>query len=87
MPSGLISITWADLDKADVEEMRGVRVTKPLKTICTLAEEAVASRDLVTQAVEEGQKRGLFTRQELRRVAGQPQTPAWLVKVLSGIAK
>ncbi len=86
IPSVLV-LHWADLDKADVEAMRGVRVAKPLKTICTLADEAMASQDLVTQAVEEGQKRGLFTRQELRRAAGQPQTPAWLAQVLSRIAK
>ncbi|MCX6906666.1 MAG: hypothetical protein NTY01_01345 [Verrucomicrobia bacterium] len=85
IPAVLV-LHWADLDKTDVEDMRGVRVAKPLKTICTLAEEDVVSRDLVSQAVEEGMQRGLFTRGELRRVASRPQTPAWLAKVLSRLA-
>jgi predicted transcriptional regulator of viral defense system len=86
IPAVLV-LHWADLDKADVEEMRGVRVTKPLKTICALAEEEVVSRDLVMQAAEEGMRRGLFPRAEMRRAANLPQTPAWLAKTLEQSAR
>jgi len=86
IPAVLV-LHWADLDNTDVEEMRGVRVTKPLTTICAVAEEDVVSRDLVTQAAEEGMRRGLFTRDELRRAANRPETPEWLAKSLARLAR
>jgi predicted transcriptional regulator of viral defense system len=74
----------AHLDRSDVQEMHGVRVTRPLWTILDLLRSGHVDRNQLKQAVDEAIGRGLIGRREidrlpndklqrsLRELAGQP---------------
>lgn len=74
----------ADLDTNEVQEMHGVRVTRPLRTIVDLLQSGHVDRSQLKQAVDEAIRRGLIARREidrmpqdklqrsLRELAGQP---------------
>jgi predicted transcriptional regulator of viral defense system len=74
----------ANLDTNEVQEMYGVRVTRPLRTIADLLRSGHVDRSQLKQAVDEAIRRGLIGRKEidrmphdklqssLRELAGQP---------------
>jgi predicted transcriptional regulator of viral defense system len=74
----------AQLDTSDVQEMHGVRVTRPLRTIVDLLRSGHLDRSQLKQAVDDAIRRGLVGRAEidrmphdnlqrsLRELAGQP---------------
>jgi len=58
----------AHLDKGDVQEMHGVRVTRPLRTIMDLLETGEVDRSQLKEAVNEAVRRGLIGRTEIDRM-------------------
>lgn len=71
IPRNLI-LHFADL-REDEREWKGpVQVTKPLRTVVDCSLDAVAP-DLVAQAVREGIRRRLFTRQRLTQTLRQQE--------------
>jgi len=65
---GLQSAGLAALDKRDVQEMHGVRVTRPLKTIVDLLQSGHVDRSQLKRAVDEAVRRGLVGRKEIDRM-------------------
>jgi predicted transcriptional regulator of viral defense system len=80
----ILVLHHAVLDASDVQEMHGVRVTRPLRTIVDLLQSGHVDRNQLKQAVDEAIRRGLIGRKEidrmphdklqrsLRELAGQP---------------
>ncbi len=74
----------ADVDKSDAQEMYGVRVTRPLRTIIDLLRSKHVDESQLKMAVNEALRRGLIgnreidhtspdhLRRSLRELAGQP---------------
>jgi predicted transcriptional regulator of viral defense system len=58
----------AHLDKSNVQEMHGVRVTRSLRTIVDLVQSGHVDRTQLKQAVDEAVRRGLIGRKELERM-------------------
>jgi predicted transcriptional regulator of viral defense system len=57
-----------NLDKRDIQEMHGVRVTRPLRTIIDLLRCGKVDRSQLKLAVDEAMRRGLIARNELARL-------------------
>ena len=55
----------ADLAEGDVQEMYGMRVTRPLRTILDLLQAGQVDRNLVRQAIDEAMRRGLVSRKQI----------------------
>jgi predicted transcriptional regulator of viral defense system len=55
----------ADLAEGDVQEMYGMRVTRPLRTILDLLQTGRVDRTLVRQAIDEAMQRGLVSRKQI----------------------
>ncbi|HEY0468619.1 MAG TPA: type IV toxin-antitoxin system AbiEi family antitoxin domain-containing protein [Polyangiaceae bacterium] len=74
-----VVLYFTDLGEDEREWKGPIRVTKPLRTVADCSLDAVA-KDLVEQAVRQGVRRGLFTRQSLklamRRLDGGRQSGA-----------
>jgi hypothetical protein len=80
----ILVLRHAQLDTGNVQEMYGVRVTPPLRTIVDLLQSGHVDRSQLKQAVDEAIRRGLIGRKEidrmpddklqcsLRELAGQP---------------
>lgn len=58
----------ANLDTNEVQEMYGVRVTRPLRTIADLLRSGHVDRSQLKQAVDEAIRRGLIGRKEIDRM-------------------
>jgi predicted transcriptional regulator of viral defense system len=58
----------ANLDTNEVQEMYGVRVTRPLRTIADLLRSGHVDRSQLKQAVDEAIRRGLIGRNEIARM-------------------
>jgi predicted transcriptional regulator of viral defense system len=81
----ILELHRADLAGEDVQEMHGVRATRPLCTIADVARTGRVDRSQLRKAVEEALRRGLFTRKQidalsdpdvrnsLRKLAGRPR--------------
>lgn len=54
-----------DLGENEIEEMQGVRVTRPLRTITDLLRTGRVDRSQMRKAVEEALRNGLVTRKEI----------------------
>lgn len=74
-----------NLSKPEAMEMRGFRVTRPMRTILDLAKEESVSRDIIRQAFNEGQQRGLFTPSEFIHAGDQIKKTSWFSKLLKEI--
>jgi predicted transcriptional regulator of viral defense system len=55
----------ADLSDADIQDMHGVRATRPLRTILDLLQTGYVDRDIIQQAVDEAMRRGLITKKQI----------------------
>jgi predicted transcriptional regulator of viral defense system len=51
----------ADLAEGDLQEMQGVRVTRPLRTILDLLQAGQVDPSLIRQAIDEAMRRGLVS--------------------------
>jgi predicted transcriptional regulator of viral defense system len=61
----ILELHRADLAREDFQEMHGVRVTRPLRTIADLLRTGRVDRGQLRKAIEEGLRRGLFARKEI----------------------
>jgi predicted transcriptional regulator of viral defense system len=59
----------AHLDPSDVQEIHGVRVTRPLRTIVDLLRSGHVDRSQLKQAVNEAIRRGLIGKREIDRMS------------------
>ncbi len=57
----ILELHRADLAGEDVQEVHGVRATRPLRTIADLARTGRVARGQLREAVEEALQRALFT--------------------------
>lgn len=64
----ILVLHHANLDKADVQEMHGVRVTRPLRTIVDLLRSGTVDRTQLKLAVDEAMRRGLIARKDIARL-------------------
>jgi predicted transcriptional regulator of viral defense system len=55
----------AELNDGDIQDMHGVRVTRPLRTILDLLESGHVERKLIRQAIDEAMRRGLISKKQL----------------------
>lgn len=58
----------AELKPSEVQEMHGVRVTRPLRTITDLLQGAGTDRSQLKLALDEALRRGLIVRKEIERM-------------------
>lgn len=65
---------------------RGYALTRPMRAILDCAAEGDADRDLLRQALDQGVRRGLITRPELKRAKSKVGLPGWLIKMLEKTA-
>lgn len=61
----VLVLHFADLPQSDIGSAHGVRVTKPMRTILDLLEDAQVPPAILQQAVREGLRRGLIRRSEI----------------------
>jgi hypothetical protein len=64
----ILVLHHAQLDASNVQEMHGVRVTRPLRTIVDLLQSGHVDRSQLKQAVDEAIRRGLIGRKEIDRM-------------------
>ena len=64
----ILVLHQAHLDTTDVQEMYGVRVTRPLRTIMDLLQSGQVDRSQLKRAVDEAVRRGLVGRKEIDRM-------------------
>jgi predicted transcriptional regulator of viral defense system len=64
----ILVLHHANLDKADVQEMHGVRVTRSLRTIVDLLRNGNVDRSQLKLAVDEALRRGLIARRDVARL-------------------
>src|SRR6266850_2609679 len=55
----------ANLNESDIEQMHGVRVTRPLRTVLDLLQTGHVDRNLIRQAIDEAMRRGLITGKQI----------------------
>jgi len=72
VPKGLV-LHYQDLDDDGVEWKGSITITKPLLTVVDCAVDAVEP-DLVKQAIDQGVRRGAFTRADVRRAVKERRT-------------
>ena len=61
---------------------RGYAVTTPMRAILDLAISGEADHDLIAQAINEGQSRGLITRKQAATAYARRDIPSWLRPLL-----
>ena len=64
---------------------RGYVLTRPMRAILDCAMEGT-DRELIKQALEQGLRRGLITRLELKRAKSMDELPAWLKSLMEKAA-
>ena len=65
----ILVLHGAHLDPDEVQEMHGVRVTRPLRTIVDLVASGHVDRSHLKQAVDEAIRRGLIAKPEIDRIS------------------
>jgi predicted transcriptional regulator of viral defense system len=68
----VLRLHYANVSSSDREVMDGVPVTKALRTVLDLWGEGDTPKPLLISAFQEGRRRGLITRTEVRRAAADP---------------
>ena len=53
------------LSESDIEQLQGVRVTRPLRTVLDLLQTDHVDRNLIRQAIDEAMRRGLITGKQI----------------------
>lgn len=76
----------AALAERDVQTLRGFRVTRPFPTVVTLAREGALAHELVEQALDEGLRRGLILRQDIKPAKADALLPDWFGDLLQRCA-
>jgi len=65
---GILVLHRAELKPSEVQEMHGVRVTRPLRTITDLLQGDGTDRTQLKLALDEALRRGLIVRKEIERM-------------------
>lgn len=76
----VLSLHRARLDRSEIEQRQGFAVTKAIRAVADVA--SAGKQEFAEQALREGTKRGVVTRQQvldLRRKGGHPE---WFVRLL-----
>src|SRR5260370_10794242 len=55
----------ADLSESDIEQMQGVRVTRPLRTILDLLQAGQSDPSLIRQSIDDAMRSGLVSRKQI----------------------
>ena len=63
----ILVLHYGDILQAEKEDMYGVKVTNPMRTIIDIIKEGNLSKDLLIQAIEEAINRGAVTKRELEK--------------------
>jgi hypothetical protein len=63
---GILVLHYADLAGSDVQEARGFKFTRPLRTVLDLIEANTVARSFIRQALKQALDRGLITREQIR---------------------
>jgi hypothetical protein len=79
----ILALHRASLDEKNVEQRQGFAVTRPLRTIIDLTAAEAVSRDIVEQALTEGQKRGLITIRDVAELRHKKNLPKWFADLLA----
>jgi len=70
----------ARLDSAEIEQRQGFAVTKALRAVADVA--AAGKQEFAEQALREGTKRGVVTRQQVLDLRRRGDHPEWFVRLL-----
>lgn len=81
MPAGLV-LHKAVLKESELERERGYALTRPLRSIMDAAEAGHADPGMLRQALEEGLRRGLVTRAELKAARRREDLPDEIQELL-----
>ena len=63
----ILVLHWQDLHAADIREMEGYRVTRPLRAIIDLLESGEVHPGILQDGIKQGMDRGLITIAEVRK--------------------
>ena len=85
VPSILV-LHKAKLAPGEITRERGYAVTTPMRAIVDLAVSGEADRDIIKQALREGQSRGLITRKQITAANAREDLPTWLRRLLEDAA-
>lgn len=80
----ILNLHVADLSRSDAQEMHGVAITKPIRTILDVAKDETIPREFLEQALSQARTRGLITGREIRDLH---KTHAALAKLAERISK
>ena len=72
----------AKLEPSEIMRERGYSLTRPMRSILDCAVSGDADPGQLGQALDEGLRRGLITRAEVRETARRSGVPPWLVEML-----
>ena len=72
----------AGLSPGEIIREHGYAVTTPMRAIMDLATSGEADRDIIKQALREGQARGLITRKQIATNRTRADVPAWLRRLM-----
>ncbi|MDD2709262.1 MAG: hypothetical protein PHV34_14845 [Verrucomicrobiae bacterium] len=86
-PPDWLALHRGQLEKSDIEPMRGFSVVKPFQSILDLAREEMVSRDILEQAIREGVGQGLVPIHRLREALRDPAVAPWLKTLLQAQIK
>ena len=76
----------AGLSPGEIIREHGYAVTTPMRAIMDLATSGEADRDIIKQALREGQTRGLITRKQIATNRTRADAPAWLRRLMEDAA-
>lgn len=85
VPSILV-LHKAKLAPDEIIRERGYSVTTPIRALVDLATSGEADRDIIEQALREGQSRGLITRKQITAASARGDLPSWLRRLLEDAA-
>ena len=74
----ILRLHKAQLAPDEIIEKHGYAVTTPTRAILDLTTSGEADRDLIIQALREGQSRGLITRAQAAAACARGDIPTWL---------
>ena len=72
----------AELSPPEIIREHGYAMTTPMRAIMDLATSGEADRDIIKQALREGQTRGLITRKQIATNRTRADVPAWLRRLM-----
>ncbi len=81
----VLALHKAVLPPSEIMRERGYSLTRPMRSIIDCAMSGDAAPDMLGQALEEGLRRGLIIRPEIREAAKRGDAPQWLGEMLESL--